>query len=280
MTSMNAVIQSMISERRVDTGRVRGLSRQIIVEMNNMMTGVLLNFEDLPGLTLGTGNHLNYYLQAAPKDALRAALKQGMTAKPNLRMTINSAYRTVAQQHVLRQIYERGSRDLVPLAARPGRSNHEDGMAIDVENFGDWKPYLLNHDWQWQGGNDPVHFFNTDGRDDIGVLGVKAFQRVWNRFNPNDKMTVDGDFGAQSIARMNRSSIEGFVNVGVFREGDKGDAIQRIQNALTNAGFTVPMNGNFDPAMKAIVQKFQDSRGLAADGIIGYKTLRALGIVL
>jgi N-acetylmuramoyl-L-alanine amidase len=177
MTSVSAAIQSMISDRRVDTGRVRGLSRQIIVEMNNIVSGVLLNFEDLPGLTLSGGNHLNYYLQAAPKDALRAVLRQGVAAKPNLRMAINSAYRTVVQQHVLRQIYERGHLDLVPLAARPGRSNHEDGMAIDVENYGDWKPYLLNHDWQWQGGNDPVHFFNTDGRDDIGVLGVKRRSR-------------------------------------------------------------------------------------------------------
>jgi peptidoglycan hydrolase-like protein with peptidoglycan-binding domain len=70
------------------------------------------------------------------------------------------------------------------------------------------------------------------------------------------------------------------VNVGVFQQGDKGDAVQRIQNALSNAGFTVPMNANFDAATKVAVQKFQDSRGLAADGVVGYKTLRALGIAL
>jgi Putative peptidoglycan binding domain/D-alanyl-D-alanine carboxypeptidase len=280
MSSVDTAIRSMIADRRVDTGRVRGLSRQIIVEMNNLVSGVLVNFEDLPGLTLSTGKHLNYYLQAGQKDSLRTILKDGMYINPPMRMIINSAYRTVAQQHVLRQIYERGHRDLVPLAARPGKSNHEDGMALDVENYQEWKAFFISNGWQWQGGNDPVHFFENSGRDDIGILGVKAFQRVWNRFNPTDQMTVDGDFGLQSIARMNKAPVEGFIQVGVFREGDKGPEIERIQNALTNAGFPLPSTGNFGPQTKAAVIKFQDKFGLAADGVIGTKTLKALGLLL
>jgi hypothetical protein len=280
MTTVDESIRSMIANGKVDTGKVLGLSRQIIAETNNILTGVLLNFEDLPGLTLSSEAFLNYFLQSGPKESLRSVLRQGINQKPGLRMKINSAYRTVAQQHILRQIYERGHRNLVPLAARPGRSNHEDGLAIDVDNYGDWKTLLLRNGWEWQGESDPVHFYSDQGRDDIGNLGVKAFQRLWNRHNPNDQMTVDGDWGEQSAARMNKSPIDGFVAVRIFKVGSTGEVVKRIQQALTNAGFPVPVTGNFDGATATAVSKFQDKKGLGADGVVGAKTLKILGIVL
>jgi murein L,D-transpeptidase YcbB/YkuD len=280
MTTVNEAIAAMIKAKNVDTGKVQGLSRQIIAEMNNLLTGVLINFSDLPGLTLSNETFLNYYLQAGPKESLREALRQGMKAKPKLTMKINSAYRTVAQQHVLRQIYERGHIELVALAARPGKSNHEDGMAIDVDNYEEWKPYLLNNGWGWQGGNDPVHFYENSGRDDVGELGVKAFQRLWNRYNPTEKMTVDGGFGPQSAEKMNRSPIAGFSRVWIFRSGDQGDEIKRIQQALTNVGFKTPITGIFDAKTSESVKKFQDKKGLGADGVVGPRTLKELGVVL
>jgi hypothetical protein len=280
MTTVDEAIKAMIATKKVDTGKVQGLSRQIIAETNTILTGVLLNFEDLPGLTLSSEAYLNYFLQSGPKESLRSILRQGINQKPGMRMKINSAYRTVAQQHILRQIYERGHRELVPLAARPGRSNHEDGLAIDVDNFGDWKALLLKNGWEWQGDTDPVHFYNDSGRDDVGDLGVKAFQRLWNRYNPNDQMTVDGDFGEQSAVRMNKSPIDGFVTTRIFTIGSTGEVVKRIQQALTNAGFPVPVSGNFDGATATAVRKFQDKKGLGADGVVGAKTLKILGILL
>jgi Putative peptidoglycan binding domain/D-alanyl-D-alanine carboxypeptidase len=280
MTTVDEAIRGMIATNKVDTGKVQGLSRQIIAETNSILTGVLLNFEDLPGLVLSSEAFLNYFLQSGPKESLRLILRQGINQKPGMRMKINSAYRTVAQQHILRQIYERGHRNLIPLAARPGRSNHEDGLAIDVDNYGEWKTLLLRNGWEWQGESDPVHFYNDSGRDDIGDLGVKAFQRLWNRHNPNDQMTVDGDFGEQSAVRMNKAPIEGFVTVRIFKVGSTGEVVKRIQQALTNAGFPVPVNGIFDGATATALRKFQDKKGLGADGVAGAKTLKALGIVL
>jgi hypothetical protein len=280
MTTVDEAIRAMIATNKVDTGKVQGLSRQIIAEMNNILTGVLINFEDLPGLSLSSEAFLNYFLQSGPKESLRSVLRQGINQKPGMRMKINSAYRTVAQQHILRQIYERGYRDLVSLAARPGKSNHEDGMAIDVDNYEDWKPLLLNNGWEWQGKSDPVHFYNDSGRDDVGDLGVKAFQRLWNRYNPNDQMTVDGDFGEQSAARLNRSPSTGFVVNRIFQLGSTGEVVKRIQQALTTAGFPVPVTGKFDAVTESAARKFQDKKGLGADGIVGAKTLKALGIIL
>ncbi len=279
MTTVKEAIDTAIQTRNVDTGVVSGLSRQIIAQMNTLQTSILLNFESLPGIASTGGSHLNLYLQAGAKESLRAALKAGIAQQPNLRMTVSSAYRTVAQQHLIYQVYRRDPK-LIPLAAKPGNSNHEDGLAIDVSNYQAWKPYLLAHGWQWLGGNDPVHFFENNGRDDVGNLGVKAFQSLWNKYHPNDLMTVDGNFGDQTAAKMDRCPIAGFRSVTSFQMGDTGSIINRIQQSLTNVGYPTPVTGSFDRLTKESVIKFQTKKGLGADGVVGPVTLKALGIKL
>ncbi len=279
MTTVKEAIDKMIQVSVVDTGCVSGLSRQIIAQMNTLQTSILVNFESLPGLNITPAPHLNFYLQAGAKESLRAALRAGTAQQPNLRMTINSAYRTVAQQHILYRIFQQAPR-LIPQAAKPGNSNHENGLAIDVNNYNAWKPYLLANGWNCLGGNDPVHFFENNGRTDVDDLGVKAFQTLWNRFNPNDLMTVDGKFGAQTAAKMDRCPLGGFVLVTLFRLGDSGPVVTRIQQSLTNVGFPTPTTGVFDQRTKDMVIQFQLDRGLAADGDVGPMTLKALGIRL
>jgi murein L,D-transpeptidase YcbB/YkuD len=279
MTTVKEAIETMIHARTVDTGRVSGLSRQIIAQMNTLQAGILLNFESLPGISSSGESHLNLYLQSGAKESLRVALRAGIAKQPSLKMTINSAYRTVSQQHILYQVFRRDPK-LIPLAAKPGNSNHEDGLAIDVNNYSAWKPYLLAHGWHWLGGNDPVHFFENNGRDDVGMLGVKAFQTLWNRYNPNDLMTVDGNFGDQTAAKMDRSPIAGFGIAKLFQVGDNGSTISRIQQSLTTVGFPTPVNGFFDQKTKEAVIKFQLKKGLSADGTVGPMTLKALGIKL
>lgn len=279
MTTVKEAIETMILARNVDTGRVSGLSRQIIAQMNTLQTGILINFENLSGISSSGEAHLNLYLQAGAKEALRAALREGTTKQPSLKMTINSAYRTVAQQHVLYQTYLRDPK-LIPLAAKPGNSNHEDGLAIDVSNYNAWKPYLLAHGWQWQGDRDPVHFFDRSGRDDVSNLGVKAFQSLWNKYHPEDQMTVDGNFGPQTAVKMDRCPLAGFSLVTLFQLGDTGPMVTRIQQRLTNVGFPTPVNGSFDQKTKDAVIKFQLDKGLAADGDVGAMTLKTLGIKL
>ncbi len=279
MTTVKDAIATMIQARNVDTGRVSGLSRQIIAQMNTLQTGILINFESLRGISSAGEAHLNLYLQAGARETLRAALRAGTSKQSNLKMTINSAYRTVAQQHVLYQAFRRDPK-LIPLAAKPGNSNHENGLAIDVSNYQVWKPYLLAHGWQWLGGSDPVHFFENNGRDDVNNLGVKAFQTLWNKYNPTDLITIDGNFGDQTAAKMDRCPIAGFVTKTVFRLGDTGATIGRIQQNLTQAGFPTPITGVFDRDTQAAVVKFQTKKGLSADGTVGPMTLKALGIKL
>jgi Putative peptidoglycan binding domain/D-alanyl-D-alanine carboxypeptidase len=278
MSTVNDEIKQMIAANKANTASVVGLSRQIIAQTNTMFGNVLMNFKSLAnntGLVVPTGGQMNPVLQTGARDSLREVLDDN----PSRSMNVNSAYRTVAQQHILYQLYIRDT-GLVGLAARPGFSNHEDGLALDIQEWQAWKSDLQNNGWSWQGSDDEVHFSYGIGDNDLGEMGVKGFQALWNKYNPQDQISVDGDFGDQTAARMNQSPAQGFVLVGIFRKGDQGPAIAKISQALINTGASILVTDSFDNAMEAAVIAFQKSKGLAADGVVGPKTLSFLDVRL
>jgi len=57
----------------------------------------------------------------------------------------------------------------------------------------------------------------------------------------------------------------------VLRQGAKGEDVRRLQTLLG-----IKVDGDFGPATKKAVAAFQAARGLAADGIVGLYTWRAL----
>ncbi|WP_062286905.1 peptidoglycan-binding domain-containing protein [Nostoc piscinale] len=59
--------------------------------------------------------------------------------------------------------------------------------------------------------------------------------------------------------------------------GSRGESVKNVQNLLKKQGFyTADVNGVFDKNTRAAVIKFQKSKKLRADGIIGSRTLAAL----
>ncbi len=66
----------------------------------------------------------------------------------------------------------------------------------------------------------------------------------------------------------------------LIRAGDRGEAVRDVQARLvrvTDGGTPdLPVDGVFDAVTKQAVRHFQRSRGLAADGIVGPETWRAL----
>jgi hypothetical protein len=124
---------------------------------------------------------------------------------------VNSMLRTVAQQYLLYRWYQTGSCG-ISLAAKPGNSNHETGLALDVDNYSTWKSKLQNSGFSWLGGSDPVHFdYVGAGAKDHRGLDVLAFQRLWNRNNPADKIAEDGAWGPNTEARMKKAPAAGFA---------------------------------------------------------------------
>jgi hypothetical protein len=64
----------------------------------------------------------------------------------------------------------------------------------------------------------------------------------------------------------------------LIKFGDKGDNVERIQNALKDLGYALEVDGDFGNQTDQAVRQFQEDNGLEVDGIVGEDTLTALGL--
>lgn len=186
------------------TTSVNGLSKQIIAEARCTNPDAYAEVPKLSNVTFGSAVYR--YLEKPARDKLVATLN----AHPGTTMTINSMLRTVAQQYLLYRWYQSGTCS-ISLAATPGNSNHETGIALDVSQYNTWKSYLQANGFQWLGSSDAVHFdYVGAGAVSYKGLDVKAFQRLWNRNHPGDLIAADGIWGPQTEARMKVTPSDGF----------------------------------------------------------------------
>ena len=186
------------------TAQVLGLSLQIVARGNCIAPGAYVFVPDAANVTFG-GSVLRY-LEAPARDALSTALE----SDPGLSMQVNSLLRTVAQQFLLYSWYLAGQCG-IGLAAVPGGSNHETGLAIDLSPSDSWRPTMTAAGFSWLGASDPVHF-DYAGADAVDYRGVDvlAFQQLWNENHPDDPIAEDGDYGPQTEARLTLSPADGF----------------------------------------------------------------------
>jgi len=186
------------------TSVLEGLSLQIIAEANCLNPGAFASLPDRSNLVKGPAVYA--FLEEAARDALVAVLD----ARPGTTMTVNSMLRTPAQQYLLKR-WSRQGRCGISLAASPGNSKHESGLAIDISQHGTWKSTLSARGFKWFGNSDRVHFsYSGAGAIDHRSLGVLAFQRLWNRNHANDPIGEDGDWGPNTEDRMEISPTHGF----------------------------------------------------------------------
>lgn len=265
------------------TSAIRELDRQIIKIMGS---NALVSFEDLNVAASGGG--VWFYLQPAAKEALQRAINDR-----GKKLIVVSAYRTIAQQFLLFKQFQEGRCGNIP-AARPPLSNHQSGLALDIEDYHGWKRFLEYHGWQWLGDHDPAHFdFVGGGTIDLTEINVRAFQKLWNQNNPNDIIDEDGDYGPETERRLADSPAEGFSNglgmpeiemgtedqiLWLTQPPMTGESVKKIQEALVSVGISIEVNGIFDVATEGAVKKFQEQKGLSADGIVGPNTRKMLGV--
>lgn len=290
--TLGSTIANILSPNSCWTGQVRQLSQQLIDEMNNIEADSMVSFADLNVNILHLG--VNPFLQPAAKESLRQAIAQRGQI-----MRINSAYRTLAQQLMLYTQFKSGWCG-ISLAARPGLSDHEDGLAIDIEDYSSWRPILENYGWEWKGPRDPVHFSYRAGgtRYDISNIAVRAFQRLWNKYNPDDKIAEDGNYGPATDLRLKKSPIVGFGVIAptvpttpspqpetpsgrILRLSQprmQGEDVRQLQEALLKANISVEVDGVFGRNTDRAVKQFQQQNGLQVDGVVGEATRFKLGL--
>lgn len=186
------------------TSAVKGLSVQLVEEIQCLRPNTFMRIDKLPGLTLGSS--VMPYMQTKAAQALIAAQKARGQA-----MSINSAMRTLPQQYLLYRWYQTG-RCGIGLAASPGTSNHEGAIAVDINDNAGWRTAMQGKSFRWLGASDPVHYdFVGGGTVNLRGLSVQAFQRLWNRNNPNDKIAEDGDYGGATASRLAQAPVGGFA---------------------------------------------------------------------
>jgi N-acetylmuramoyl-L-alanine amidase len=258
------------------TFAVRGLDIQLIYQMNKISPGLLVRIDDL-NVALSQAAHP--WMQAAAKDNLAKAL-----AARGQKMEINSAYRTIAGQMLLRSHY-RNSRCGISAAAPPGKSNHNNASAIDIEDSAGWRSALEASNWQWIGSFDPVHYDCVDSNiKSIHQIAVQAFQQIWNSRRPNDPVANDGDFGPVTASRLRYAPAEGFSGLEIPRvlkltePLQLGNDVEALQLALKKIGIAVEVNKVFGPDTDRAVRQFQTNSKLYVDGVVGSKSRQALGL--
>jgi hypothetical protein len=193
----SAVTVSSTVTTSCTTAVVIGLSSQIADEVGCMSPNSLVRFAAGSGISI-TSNAVLPYLAANAKADLMAVGN----------VQINSAFRTVAQQYLLLQWFNLG-RCGITAAAAVGRSNHESGRAVDVANYSTRVTAMANRGWAHDVAGDPVHFDHLSSPD-IRGKDTLAFQRLWNRNHPTDKISEDGAYGPQTEARLRQSPATGF----------------------------------------------------------------------
>jgi hypothetical protein len=194
-------------------------------------------------------------------------------------MSVNSAYRTIVQQLLLRKW---GKPCGYGIVAPPGKSNHQSGLALDINDHLGWKPYLEKYGWRWFGPKDEPHFdYVGKGTKDIRGTAMLAFQKLWNKNNPNQKIGEDSEYGPQTEGKLNQSSVKGFSKapwdevprvLKLSRPRMEGSDVIKLQEKLKAAGIVVAVDGEFGPGTDKAVKEFQQKNSLGADGIVGAKT--------
>ena len=216
-TSSASTVGSFITST-CSTASVRGLSVQIAQEVDCMSPDSLVRFSSSTRISFAS-NAVLPFLHARAKTDLLAAAQEA-------KLTINSGYRTVAQQYLLYR-WKLAGRCGITAAATPGRSNHESGRAIDLGNWSTRVGVMGRHNFAHDVPGDPVHFDNTRSPDNRGK-DVRAFQRLWNRNHPGDPITVDGIWGSQTASRLKQAPATGFARGAQCRAAEGGAEILAI----------------------------------------------------
>lgn len=186
------------------TASVKGLSLQIAQQGACIEPGSFVEVPAQPNVTFT--DPVLPFLEQPARDAFLAAVAE----KPNTAIQVNSMLRTVAQQYLLYKWYQAGTCG-ISLAATPGNSNHETGLAMDIQQYDTWKTTLQNHGFKWYGAADVVHFdYIGPGAVNYKGTDVLAFQMLWNKNHPDDLLVEDGDYGPQTEARLKQSPADGF----------------------------------------------------------------------
>lgn len=200
------------SSKSCSTSIVRGLTEQLVSEVRCLAPEAIAKLDDVEAAGVTRADDVLPYVQPPVAAALVKAAKA--STKP---IRITSALRMLPQQFLLHRWASVG-RCGISMAAKVGESNHEQGLAVDLDMNGGSatnkiiKKAMADAGFEWLGPSDPVHFnyAGTDGVDLQG-LSVRAFKRLWTRNHPEAPLADDTVYDARVEAKLKASPSDGFA---------------------------------------------------------------------
>lgn len=205
------------------TESIEGLSRQIIDESRCINPNAVVPLPSRPNLV--TGPHVFPYLHIEARNHLVKVLD----AHKKTTLKVNSALRTVAQQYLVWRWSATKSCG-VELATRPGDSSHELGLALDIADHQAWRSALEAEKFRWLGASDRVHFdFKPTAPARGPMTDVLAFQRLWNRNHPTDRLREDGAYSPATEDKLKQAPPGGFAIGAVCKKSALRDAARKAQ---------------------------------------------------
>jgi hypothetical protein len=194
--------------RTCTTAVLLPLARQIADRMVCLEPGAFKKVAPTTRIQI-VGGAVLPYLDVDALTALKSAASQGV-------VQISSGFRTLPQQVLIRFWAENGL-CRIGAAATPGRSNHETGRALDLENWGGARSIMKSNGWTHSievspraFKNDPFHYEHLRSDDHRG-LDVVAFQQLWNDNNPQDPIDVSGVYDNETARRVRIAPAKGFA---------------------------------------------------------------------
>ncbi|MBD2016685.1 peptidoglycan-binding protein [Microcoleus sp. FACHB-53] len=119
-----------------------------------------------------------------------------------------------------------------------------------------------------------IQFQQAKGLEPDGIVGTDTLVALGGQPKP----------GAKPVRELSSQPLPSPKSVKVstarnLRLGDRGSQVSALQESLAVAGFPGGADGIFDEATQKAVMRFQQTQGLAPDGIVGPQTLAALPVI-
>lgn len=202
-TSRAPVTVSAVAMARCDTPPelIDGLSRQLVDAINCLRPGTLAEIPLGGDIRLLQPNR-PHFVDGRAVDALVDAAADG-----DRQMVVRWAYRDVALQHLFwLQDQFRGC----AVAAPAGLSNHQNGLAVDLNDWQYWEPIMRAFGWANDLPNDRVHFDYQAPDVGLGALSLYAFQVLWNQNNPEAELALTAELDGPTYDALSEAPVEGF----------------------------------------------------------------------
>ena len=126
------------------------------------------------------------------------------------------------------------------------------------------------------------HAGMSTGDGNGGVIHCSTFVKSGNAYTDNPKWTHWGiPRGLYTTDELRKAGInvQDDCNIPTLRRGSQGDEVADLQMLLNSKyGYELEVDGNFGSKTETAVKDFQRKHGLTADGVVGAKTWKALGV--